>query len=66
MQAVDILRDDRLELALTLQLRQAQVGAVGPGPVNDELATPVAQERPGMFARTARGEVIGIDPVNTR
>lgn len=39
MQAVDILRDDRLQLALALQLRQAQVGAVGPGPVNDELVT---------------------------
>ena len=39
VQAVDILRDDRLQLALALQLRQAQVGAVGPGPVNDELVT---------------------------
>ena len=37
MQAVDILRDDCLELALTLQLRQTQVGAVGLGPVDNEL-----------------------------
>ena len=37
MQAVDVLRDDRLELALALQLRQTQVGTIGLGPVDDEL-----------------------------